>query len=121
MSAMQSVRDIIRPAQAKARKEAAAQAALRAAEERMDLRWLLSDPRGKRIVARILSRCHLLAPTSQTDQRKTEQAEGRREFAISFWSDMVGAAPDEALSLFHLDPGFQRAREAGKPKDSKSA
>ena len=109
--ALQGARDIINPAAAEARKKAEAEAKHRAAEERLDLRWLLSDARGRRIAARILSRCHLLASTYASDQRITERAEGRREFALSLFGDLVSASPDEALDLFQLDPTVRRHKQ----------
>jgi len=119
--ALQGARDILHPAAAKARKAAEADAKHRALEERLDLRWLLSDARGRRIASRILSRCNLLGGTFHTDQRLCDRAEGRREFALSLFGDLVGAAPEEALDLFRQDPAFQRAIEAAKPKDAGKA
>lgn len=118
---LQGARDIIDPAAAKARKAAEEETKRRAAEERMDLRWLLSDPRGRRIAARILARCHMLSGTFATDQRLTDRAEGRREFALSLFADLVTASPDEALALFNLDPTVQRAKDALKVKNASGA
>lgn len=119
--ALQGARDIINPAAAKARKEAEEEAKRRAAEERLDLRWLLSDTRGRRIASRILARCHLLAATYSAEQRITDRAEGRREFALSWFGDLVSAAPDEALALFNLDPTVQRAKESLKVRNASGA
>lgn len=119
--ALQGARDIIDPVGARARKESEEEARRRAAEERLDLRWLLSDARGRRIAAHLLSRCHLLSGTFANDQRLTDRNEGRREFALSLFADFVGAAPEQALDLFRQDPAFLRAVEASRPKDAGKA
>ena len=120
-SISQGVRDRLDPEAAKRRQEAARDQEIRAAERRMDLRWLLGDARGRRIAALLLSRCHLIASTFQSDQRLTDRAEGRRELGLLLFAEMTGAAPEETLDLFRLDPAWQRARDAAKPKDAKKA
>lgn len=114
----QGVRDLIDPQAAKARKEAEADLARRTAERRLDLRWMLGDARGRRIAANLLTRCHLLASTYHADARLGDQAEGRRILGLQLFSEMVTAAPEEALALFEQSPTWQAAREAAKPKDA---
>ncbi len=111
-SLAQSVRDKLDPVAAKQRQEAEREREFRAYERRTDLRWLLANPQGRRIAANLLTRCHLMANAPDP------KAEGRRELGLALFGELVGASPEEALELFRMDPAFQRAVEAAKPKDA---
>jgi hypothetical protein len=52
----QAVRDRLDPDGAKARAEERRQQEARAVERRLDLRWMLGDVRGRRILANLLTR-----------------------------------------------------------------
>lgn len=121
--ALQGARDIIDPGAAKRRAAAEEAARIAAAERRLDLRWLMADARGRRIVGRLLARCHLLGNTFAHDQRLVDRAEGRRELALELFGEIAGAAPEEALAIFRADPVFLRAKEieAQRVKDAGKA
>ena len=113
-SVLQGARDIIDPKGAAKRKAEEDERKLADATRRMDLRWLMSDARGRRIAADLLARGHLLAPTFSTDDRLTNRAEGKRELALVIFFELLAACPTETLTLLKEHPAVQRIIDASK-------
>lgn len=113
-SALQGARDIIDPDAAKQRKKDEEDRKAYDAQRRMDLRWLMADPRGRRIMSDLLARGFLLAPTFNQDQRLTDRAEGKRDLVLGVFFELLGACPAETLALFKEHPAIQRAIETAK-------
>lgn len=112
--ALQGARDIIDPKGAEQRKKDAEERKVRDNTRRMDLRWLMGDTRGRRIVSDLLARGHLLAPTSQDNARLTHMAEGKRELVLAIFFDLLASCPTETLALFKEHPTIQRIIDADK-------
>lgn len=65
--------------------------------ELSDLRWVLSDPRGRRVLSRILDRARLFGRCYVAEQpMSTAFNEGAREFGVALRDD-IEAADQEAL------------------------
>ena len=111
---LQGARDIIDPAGAEKRKKEAEEQKARDALRRMDLRWMMADVRGRRIMSELLARGHLLSPTSSSDRRLHDQADGRREMILGLFFDLMQAAPNETLALFKEHPAIQRLIDASR-------
>ena len=113
-AALQGARDIIDPAGAEKRRKDAEDQKARDALRRLDLRWLMADVRGRRIISELLARGHLLAPTSSADRRLSDQADGRREMILGLFFELMTVAPKETLDLFRENPTIQRLIDAAR-------
>ncbi len=113
-SVLQGARDIIDPAGAEKRRKEAEEQKARDALRRLDLRWMMGDPRGRRIMSELLARGHLLAPTSSADRRLSDQADGRREMILGLFFELMTVAPNETLALFKEHPTVQRLIDASR-------
>lgn len=113
-AALQGARDIIDPAGAEKRRKEAEEQKARDALRRLDLRWLMADPRGRRIMSDLLARGHLLAPTSTGDRRLHDQADGRREMVLGLFFELMTVSPNETLALFKEHPTVQRLIDASR-------
>lgn len=60
-----------------------------------DMRWVLSDARGRRCVVNMLEHCRL-SVTNFTGNSETFKLEGKREVALSFLRWMSEADPEKA-------------------------
>ncbi len=107
MSVLQPIRDIINPAGKIAREEDEKKRKLRQAERRLDLRWLMGDARGRRIVRVLLAQAGLFGEVMRADPRSTEHAAILRDHALALFNELLAATPEEALDLFRADPVHQ--------------
>lgn len=121
MSALQPIRDLLDPQGKKQREDAAKKLQAAAAERRLDLRWLMSDARGRRIVRRELARAGLFGDVLKGDPRATEHAAVLRDHALALFNELLAVTPEEALALFKVDPVFQMHQANAKTKNAPDA
>ncbi len=102
--------EMLSPA-ARERREAE-EARLRTLRDRRksDLRWLMSEPQGRRIVAKLMAQARLQDSTHHPDQRMTERLEGARDFALALASELI--ATDHKLWLLMLEEAWVDAVNA---------
>lgn len=77
-------------------------------QELEDLHWLLSDPRGRRLLWRYLSLCGVFQ-LSFTGNSSTFFNEGRRDIGLHILADVTEARPEAYLEMVN---------EANKEKDN---
>lgn len=109
---LQNVRDILDPGAKKAREDAEALRRAKQAERRADLRWLMADARGRRLIRHELARAGLFADVLRSDPRQTEHAAVLRDHALALWNELLAAAPVESLAMFQADPAYQKHIDA---------
>lgn len=63
-----------------------------------DMRWVLSDARGRRCIVNMLKHCRL-GVTNFTGNSETFKLEGKREVALAFLRWMKEADPNEARKI----------------------
>lgn len=73
-----------------------AQAKLRRQEELEDLRFVMETPQGRSFLWRLLSDARIFAPC-YTGNSETFYREGKREFALKYFNDVLEACP----GLYH--------------------
>jgi hypothetical protein len=71
----------------------------------MDLRWLMTSPQGRRIVARLMAEARIQAPV------KTPEEIGARDHMLRFAAELI--EHDHRLWLTMLEESLQDARNAG--------
>ena len=63
-----------------------------------DLKWLMSDARGRRFMWRLLEQTHLFR-TSFTGDRRVDFLEGERNIGIKIFSDVQEHCPEQYLAM----------------------
>lgn len=75
--------------------EAKAEAARLARDlEVNDLKWLLSDVRGRRFFWRLLTQTHVFHTSSRPNALEMARLEGERNIGLKHWGDLHEHAPD---------------------------
>ena len=64
-----------------------------------DIDWLMASPRGRRIMNRYLSRCHVFESSFSTNLSQTNFAEGERNIGLQLLSDVMEHAPDKYMKM----------------------
>lgn len=64
-----------------------------------DLRWLMSDKRGRRFMHRLLSRAHLYHSSFTGEPHSTAFKEGERNVGLTFLADVMEACPDRYTAM----------------------
>lgn len=82
-----------------ARSQAGETEAHRRRIELEDLRWLMSDKRGRRFMHRLLSRAHLYHSSFTGDPHSTAFKEGERNVGLTFLADVMEACPDRYTTM----------------------
>ncbi len=59
-----------------------------------DLRWLMADKRGRRLMHRLLSKAHIYRTSFTGDPHSTLFAEGERNVGLVFLNDLTEACPE---------------------------
>lgn len=81
----------------------------RAARERQieadDLRWLLSDKRGRRVVSRVLARTGVWRSTFGETDRESAFREGARNEGLRWLAEMQEHAPDRLIQMLQENRG----------------
>lgn len=67
--------------------------------EDADLRWLVGDPRGRRIARRFLERSHIFALSYTGDPLSMSFREGERNAGLRFMGCLLQAAPEVAARI----------------------
>jgi hypothetical protein len=67
--------------------------------EDADLRWLVGDPRGRRIARRLLERSGIWRPSFTGDALNTAFREGERNVGLRFTAVLLRAAPEAAARI----------------------
>lgn len=96
---MQAARDALDPEAAEARRRAAADANVAAIRRTDDIRWLMNDERGRRIVKDLLDRCGLQVTTLNERGRVSPVLEGRRTVAIEIAREVILISPGDYLRM----------------------
>lgn len=73
--------------------------ALRLAEERDDLREVMSSEKGRRFVRRVISQLGRRDATFETDQLLLARRAGRNEFALALETLIETSLPEQALQM----------------------
>jgi len=68
------------------------------ATEKSDLIWLMSDPRGRRLMAGLLGRGHI-DTTTFTGNSETYAQEGARRLALVYFRGVERFCPDKYLTM----------------------
>lgn len=63
-----------------------------------DMRWVLADARGRRVLINMLSHCRM-GVTNFTGNSETFKLEGKREVGLAFLNWIKQASPDEARKI----------------------
>ena len=63
-----------------------------------DMRWVLSDARGRRAIVNMLSHCRI-GVSNFTGNSETFKLEGKREVGLAFLNWIKLASPDEAKKI----------------------
>lgn len=79
-------------------KEAEEKANLRMLQEKEDLKWILSDPRGRRFIWKILEFCKVFN-TTMTGNSYTYFNEGQRNVGLRIFDEMNQADEDAYLKM----------------------
>jgi hypothetical protein len=115
---LHSIADRIDPATAAQRAADAEQRAAVIAQRNLDLRWLMNDERGRRIMRALFARCRLNASTYHEKQCIRDRLEGARDVATELSAELLGVDPANWTKLFHEDPRWPRPAPA---KDANNA
>lgn len=67
--------------------------------EDSDLRWLIGDPRGRRIARRIFERTGIFRSSFTGEPVSTAFREGTREAGLVFLSKLMSAAPETTAKI----------------------
>lgn len=97
--AMQAVRDRMDPDAAKVRLAAEELAQKRAIQRMLDIRWLMGDERGRRIVYQLLNSCGYQGSTLTEHGRPSAVLEGQRLVAIRLAQELCPQDPDAWLLM----------------------
>lgn len=68
-------------------------------EELADLRLVLAQPGGRRVLWRLLERCGVFSPTFDPDAGRAAFLEGHRNVGLWVLADIQEAAPDAFLAM----------------------
>ena len=63
-----------------------------------DMKWVLGDARGRRVIVNMLAHCRL-SVTNFTGNSETFKLEGKREVALAFLRWIKAADPDQARQI----------------------
>lgn len=99
VSGLRAMRDRLDPAGAKRRQEVEAKITLAQQHRFDDLRWLMHDQRGRRIVYALLDTCGYQGTTINDHGRPSAILEGQRLVAIRLARELVGVDPEAWLRM----------------------
>lgn len=95
MTNIQEIRDRMDPEAARLRKENEDTIKRLTLQRRSDMRWLLEDARGRRIVYKLLIEdSNLMGSTLDANGETSDFIEGRRQLAISYAREIISTQPE---------------------------
>lgn len=66
-----------------------------------DIEWLMSNPRGRRIVWKYLERCHVFETSFTTNLSQTNFNEGERNIGLQILNDIMSHAEDKYIKMMN--------------------
>lgn len=64
-----------------------------------DMEWFMGNPRGRRIAARYLDKCHIFESSFSTNLSQTNFNEGERNIGLMMLNDIMENAEDKYLKM----------------------
>jgi hypothetical protein len=90
--------------------EASAESQLADATEEADLKWLMADPRGRRIVRRLLERSGVFRTSFTGDALGTAFREGERNAGLRLFDQIARFSPERLASMMNGKDGYEHRR-----------
>ena len=87
--------------------EATADAKLGEAQEESDLKWLMADRRGCRVVRALLERSGVFRSSFTGDAQSTAFREGERNVGLGFLALVTCHAPERLAEIFTGKDGYE--------------
>ena len=91
--------------------EASADRELAELTEEADLKWLVADPRGRRIARRLLERSGVFRSSFTGEALSTSFREGERNVGLGFLALVTRHAPEGLAELMNGKGGYEPRRD----------